>query len=134
MRKKRVEKKDIVSFLSDVQKNIILSKPSFQKMREEVCMMKFQIRPLQGDISTIPMNNPQLIEFLWNLGKLDEVFQKEMPRLSVREEEMVFRFFDSLYNQFHKKIHQHIPGGANKNNAILEMEIFREHSTRRKTN
>ncbi len=134
MRKKRTQKKDIVSFLSEIQKNIILSKPSFEKMKEEVCMMKFQIRPLQGDISTIPVNHPQMIEFLWNLGKLDEAFHREMPRLSPREEEIVFRFFDSLYNQFHKKIHQHIVGSGGKGGMILEMEIFREFPMRKKAN
>lgn len=132
MRKKRVGKKDIISFLTDIQKNIILNKPAFEKMKDEVRMMKFQIRPVQGDISIIPVNNPQLIEFLWNLGKLDEAFQKEMPYLSVQDEEIVFKFFENLYDQFHKKIHQHIVGRDHKNNAALEMEIFRELPTKKR--
>ena len=48
-------------------------------MFEEVRMMKFKIKPIQGDVSAFNLKNERFIESLWSLGKLDEFFHKEFP-------------------------------------------------------
>lgn len=133
MRKKRNH--DVLAIINDFKK-IIDSKPSATKMMEEVRMMKFKVRPIQGDISEFNLKNDRLLEMLWSLGKLDEFFQKELTDLPTKEKKVFVRIFDGLYQQFQSELN-----GINlKKNKfgnpppVLEMEIFREKHTIKKIN
>lgn len=105
-------------------------------MYEDIRLMKFKIRPLQGDISRINFNNDMLIEMLWSLGKLDEVFQSEYDMLSVQSRDSFYRLFDNLYKEYQSKLNNiHIRQDrlAESSNA-LEMEIFKELPPEKKLN
>lgn len=125
MRKK--QNHDVLAIINNFKK-IIDSKPPVNKMIEEVRMMKFKVRPIQGDISEFNLENERLLETLWSLGKLDELFQKEFIDLSTKEKKVFIRIFDGLYQQFQSELN-----GINlKRNKfgnsppLLEMEIFKE--------
>lgn len=133
MRKK--QNHDVLAIINDFKK-IIDSKPPATTMMEEVRMMKFKVHPIQGDISEFNLKNERLLETLWSLGKLDELFQKEYANLTSKEKNVFIRIFDGLYQRFQSELN-----GINlKRNKfgnpppVLEMEIFREKHSIKKVN
>ena len=70
------------------------------------------------------------------LGKLDEVFQREYRKLPGDQKEIFFRLFDNLYQQFQDQLNKVNINPEVKSNLpqILEMEIFKDISTKKKVN
>lgn len=134
MRKKT--SKDIISLFGNIQK-VISTKPSVNQMFEEVQMMKFKIRPIQGDLMSFNLKNQNFIESLWSLGKLDEFFFKETPSLSKKEKEVFIRLFDNLYSRYQQKLNQ---SNLQKRKVtltktgLLELEIYKERKLKQKVN
>lgn len=133
---KKRNQQDALQLLEVFQKSVLQNKPPFEEMINEIRMMKFKIKPLQGDFSRVNFNDHELIEILWSLGKMDEFFQARFSSLKVGERNTFFTYFDSLQKK--------LQGDLNKLNlregystvkpSILEMEIFKERTKNRKTN
>ena len=133
MRKK--SRRDILDLVSSFQAQI-KNKPALPQMSTELRMMKFRIRPIQGDFSAVDLKDEDFIRALWSLGKLDEFFQKEIIRLTKRERQIFIKIFDDLYHRYQQELNSvNIYKGrpASEENKVLEMEIFRE-GTGRKIN
>src|SRR3989338_3265167 len=133
--KKKINK-DIISLFGDIQK-VISSKPTINQMFEEVQMMKFKIKPIQGDLMSFNLKNEQFIESLWSLGKLDEFFFKEVPSLSKKEKEVFMRIFDSLYFKYQQLLNQTNLQQKKVNltkTGLLELEIYKERKLKKKVN
>ncbi|PIP14705.1 hypothetical protein COW98_04175 [Candidatus Roizmanbacteria bacterium CG22_combo_CG10-13_8_21_14_all_35_9] len=129
------ETKDVMEVLSNLR-DIIDHKPSTLKMYEEIQMMKFKIRPLQGDVLAINLNNERFLETLWSLGKLDEFFQREYGKMSKKDQEIFIRYFDNFYKNLQQELNK-IKLYNKKNpprTSILEMEIFKEKLLKKKVN
>jgi hypothetical protein len=126
MRSKK--KSDLFEEIAKFQRNLIKNKPSIKNMYDEVRMMKYKIRPLQGDISYLNLKNKKFIEILWNLGKLDDFFNKNKKELNKREEEIFKSFFENLYSKLQSQLNKLDLKIKEKLNAplIIEMEITRE--------
>jgi hypothetical protein len=134
MRKKI--KKDVIKVLGNIQK-LLGSKPSTQQMFRDVQMMKFRVRPIQGDILAFDLNNRKFIETLWSLGKLDEIFQKEYYGLSTKDKEIFMKVFDGVYKKHQEELNNvnldmHRP--ASKKSSLIEVEIFKEKLLKKQTN
>jgi len=133
--KKKINR-DLISLFGNIQK-VISSKPPTNQMFKEVQMMKFKIKPIQGDLMSFNLKNEQFIESLWSLGKLDEFFYKEFPVLSKNEKEVFMKFFDSLYFKYQQRLNQ-----ANLQQSkppltktgLLELEIYKERQLNKKSN
>ncbi len=128
--------KDVLGLLKDFQKNILSNRPPLKTMVEEVRMMRFKIRPIQGDISLFNFSDKRLIEILWSLGKLDDFFQREFKDLTFEQKETFFRFFDDVYKQFQEQLNKMSPTVEKKidGSSVLEMEVFKEKLTKKKAN
>ncbi|MEK7522154.1 MAG: hypothetical protein AAB569_01105 [Patescibacteria group bacterium] len=128
--------KDIISLFGNIQK-VISSKPTINQMFEEVRMMKFKIKPIQGDMMSFNLKNEQFIESLWSLGKLDEFFYKEVPTLSKKEKEVFMKIFDGLYFKYQQQLNQtnlqHRKVTLTKT-GLLELEIYKEGKLKKKVN
>lgn len=125
MRKKTT--KDILGLMSKFQK-YLNDKPSLSKMFQDVQMMKFKIRPIQGDLSAVNLQNKKFIETLWSLGKLEEFFQKEYDQLPIRNKELFKKVFESIYERYQNdlnKVDLHWEKQP-KQNGFLEVEIYKE--------
>lgn len=127
--------KDVIEIFSNLKKTLGAKLP-IEKMYEEVRMMRFKIKPISGDISLLQLKNHRLIEMLWSLGKLDEVFQREYRKLPSDQKEVFFRIFDNLYQQFQDQLNKININPEVKSNLpqVLEMEIFKDMSTKKKLN
>ncbi len=130
---KKKEAVDLLLILADFQRNTLESKPSIEAMMDEVRMMHFKIRPLQGDVSLLDLREDKLIETLWNLGKLDEFYQKHNNRLSSNQKSIFFNFFDEIYGKFQNQLNKLNLRSTVKTDvpSTIEMEIFKDDSLKR---
>ncbi len=131
---KKQNNKDILQVLANFKK-ILDHKPDALHMYNEVLMMKFKIKPLQGDISLFNVKNNRLIEVLWSLGKLDELFQKEYRQLPSSEQKIFFRAFNEMHNRLQGELNEINLKTEQLSNLspVVEMEIFKE-NLQKKTN
>jgi len=122
----RKNSQDVLKLLEDLKK-IIENKPSTETMYAEVQMMKFKVKPLRGDVAIFNLKNKKLIETLWSLGKLDELFQKELFHVKPSQREIFFKIFDDLTQKYQLQLNQ-IPLKREEieKASVFEMEIFKE--------
>ncbi|PJC32188.1 hypothetical protein CO049_03405 [Candidatus Roizmanbacteria bacterium CG_4_9_14_0_2_um_filter_36_12] len=119
--------KDVLEMINSFQKSLN-KKPSTEKMHEEIKMMKFKVRPIQGDLSEVNLNNEKFVETLWSLGKLEEFFQKEFYRLSSKNKDLFMRIFNDIYEKYYQDLNkinlqwEKTP----RQQRFLEVEIFKE--------
>ena len=124
---------DLLLVLADFQRNILGRKPSLETMMDEVRMMHFKIRPLQGDVSLLDLRENKLIETLWNLGKLDEFYQKHNNKLTSDQKNIFFNFFDEVYHKFQNQLNRlNLRSSAQAEiPSTIEMEIFKDDTFKR---
>jgi len=122
------KKIDFLEEIAKFQTSIIKNKPSLKEMYEQVRMMRYKIKPVQGDISYLNLKNRKFIEILWHLGKLDDFFNKNKKKLNIKQKEIFYDFFENVYtklqaqlNSLDLKIKKSIDMPL-----IIEMEIIRE--------
>lgn len=133
---KKKNESDIVLLLEQFQKNILGNKPSIGQMIKEVQMMRFKIRPIQGDFSYLNFQNSRFIEILWSLGKMDEFFDRRLSALPTKQKGIFFNYFDSMYRSFQdelNKLNLKIPQ-TGKLSSVFEMEIFKEKKRNKRIN
>lgn len=133
---KKKNQQDALQLLEVFQKSVLQNKPSLEEMISEIRMMKFKIKPLQGDFSRVNFNDHTLIEILWSLGKMDEFFQSRFSSIKVGQRGTFYHYFDSLQKKFQDDLNKLNlrEGYSTVRPSILEMEIFKERSKNKKTN
>lgn len=129
MRKKNLREISIIDELVNFQKKLE-EKPSLEEMFNQIKMMNFSFRPVQGSIIGLNIKNKHFIEILWSLGKLDEFFNKKIDSLkSETEKEKFINFFTKIYDAYKDKLNyfgsQLINEDFNKDNP-LEVEILKK--------
>ena len=133
---KKDNKSDVLALLELFQQNVLLNKPPIKEMLTEIQMMRFKVKPRQGDLANVDFTNHGLIEILWSLGKLDEFFQQQCLKLNNRDQEALFTYFESIHKKLQDDLNRlnlkHETGGARL--ANLEIEIFKERTKKRKVN
>lgn len=134
--KKNEKKEDVISLLSYYQKTVIINKPTLEIMLDEIKMMNFKIRPLSGDFSLINGMDSKLIEMIWNLGKLDQLYREKENLLKSKDRKLFMKFFESIHEKFQKDLgNLKIKNNEqNEPSNILEMEVYREVPRSRKVN
>lgn len=131
MRKKN--NTDVLDLVYRFQKRVLENKPAKEAMYQDVRMMQFKIRPLQGDVSLLNLKNEHFIEILWSLGKLDEFFQRHIEQVSAKQRDTFYRLFDEMYQRFQNELNK-INLQKEKSNDLsagFEMEIFKERSMKK---
>ncbi|GAB4218677.1 MAG: hypothetical protein Fur009_0710 [Candidatus Microgenomates bacterium] len=127
---KRKKTQDIIDELLNFQKTLE-KKPSLPEMFEQIKMMKFKFRPIQGSLINLDFNNKKLVEILWSLGKLDEFFMRKINKLkNEQEKERFFEFFSQIFNDYQQKLNK-LPLSTTKKTSdqiknILEIEIYKD--------
>lgn len=103
---KKTDNNDLYQKINIFQQTINTNKPSLSEMTNEVRMMHFKIRPLGGNITMLDFHNPQFIEALWSLGKLDEFFRDEFKMVKKADQEVFFRLIDEMRQSFQKQLNK----------------------------
>ena len=118
---------DVFDMIAQFQLNVLSKKPPVAQMYDEVRLMRFKIRPLNGEITTLDLNNNSFIEMLWGLGKLDEFYQIHIEKLPQNERQIFFRIFDELYQKFQQELNKvNLKREEMGANSSFEMEIFKD--------
>lgn len=113
--------------ITEFQRKVLAKKPAREAMYDEVRMMKFKIRPLQGEITQLDLKNNRFIEMLWGLGKLDEFYQIHIDEISGDQKDVFFRIFNGLHQQFQDEVSRiSFKKQSDKGTSSFEMEIFKE--------
>lgn len=125
---KSQNKTDAFEIIKQFQSSVLQHTPSVEKMYDEVRMMKFKIKPLQGDISLLNFKNQDFISALWSLGKLDEFFQSHFTDLQPEQQDIFFKLMDEMRYEFQNQLNKaNIKPSQNDLKAsTFEMEIFKE--------
>ena len=132
---KKKQQINLSTIISALQKQLVGNRPTIAKMYEEIRMMKFVIRPLQGDITTLNFNDTKLIETLWSLGKLDEFFQKKFKEVPKNQRVSFMQVFDQIHKNFQDQLNTiNLKPEKTTTFPVLEMEIFKEKSPQKKSN
>lgn len=134
--KKKQTNDDVLTLFMDFQKSVIQEKPTTTEMFEELQMMRFKIKPVQGDLSILNFKDKQLIEILWNLGKLDEFFQKQYRHLSIAKKRTFYQLFENLHKNYQDQLSALSIQATEeiKLTSTVEMEIFKEEIHGKKVN
>lgn len=129
---KNKTERDVIEMFHLFQQSVLDNKPSFREMCEDVRMMCFKVRPVQGNISDLNFKNNTFIETLWSLGKLDEFFQEHVHDLTKKEKQVFYTIFDGLYHQYQEDLNliDLKSDSFEKVGNGFEVEIFRERSQR----
>lgn len=122
------KKLDIIDMFRMFQQTVLENKPSFSQMYNDVRMMKFKIRPLYGDLSTLNFSNIEFVETLWRLGKLDDFFQNQIKNISEKEKNMFHRLFNEMYQSYYNKLNSIDMKSEDIQKTGFELEIFRDHT------
>ncbi len=119
---------DIIDLVTHFQRRVLENKPPVSLMFEEIRMMSFKIRPLNGDISLLDLKNKEFIEILWSLGKLDEFFQKQYKSITSKNKNLFLRLFDEIHDRYQEKLNtlNLKPEQFADTSSAFEMEIFKE--------
>lgn len=118
---------DVFDMIAQFQLNVLNKKPPVAQMYDEVRLMRFKIRPLNGEITTLDLNNNNFIEMLWGLGKLDEFYQGHIEKLPQDQRQIFFRIFDELYQKFQQELNKvNLKKEEIRENSSFEMEIFKD--------
>lgn len=111
----------------EFEERIIRNKPTIAFMKEEVRMMDFKIRPVQGDISSLDLTSTKFIEALWCMGKLDELYQHIGADYTEQDRDLFAQFAASLQNTYMREL-QHVMVSDREDVPApqIEIEIYRE--------
>ncbi len=133
---KNEKREDVISLLSYYQKTVMAKKPSLEIMLDEIKMMNFKIRPLSGDFSIINGMDSKLIEMIWNLGKLDQLYREKESLLKLKDRKLFMKFFESVHDKFQKDLGllRLVNDEQAEQSNVLEMEVFREVPRKRRVN
>ena len=127
----------LIELLNNFQKNINVL-PSFERIKEEVRMMNFKIRPLSGDVNLLrSLDNKELVSVLWKIGKLDEFFESLSKHTKKPERAMINNFLGFLKTKIDNELNQvKLKFEKAKGNppSFFEMEIVKERNIKNKVN
>ncbi|MFA9289257.1 MAG: hypothetical protein ACEQSA_05260 [Weeksellaceae bacterium] len=130
---RKTKNNDLYEKINVFQQNLTSNKPSLSEMTNEVRMMHFKIRPLGGNITMLDFHNPQFIEALWSLGKLDEFFRDEYSMVKKTDQEVFFRLIDEMRNTFQQKLNKVNISVKDKfkdpGKPVFELEIVKDYKS-----
>lgn len=113
-------------------KNILNKKPPLEKMKEEVRLMGFHIRPLDGSPAIInKVKNDKFIEVLWTLGKIDILMEKNFHRLTLEQKKLILQLIEKFKNELDLTLSvEEVPSfkkyDDENTSPYLMLEIFRK--------
>lgn len=133
-----IKKEKAVDLIKKLAFELEYSKPSKEKMVEDLKMMNFKIRSLFGDISVLTesRNRAGFLETLWKIGKLEETVAEGISKLDKEEKKIFFNLIENLKDKVQKKICLQFnrPSFENKETDVLELEILKERKRKNNLN
>jgi len=138
MRKKRKNSAKVFTQLLTSLKNILEEKPPFAKMKEEVEMMGFFIRPIEGDPQIIEkIDDQEFIEALWTIGKIDSLLEKNFHYLNKNQKQIILEALNKIQERLILKAkikREMVDELSEKTPSHLMLEIYRKRIVKKNIN
>jgi len=136
--KKKDSTTDMLQLFKSFKTSVLDKKPSHEQMIRDVYMMKFKIRPLQGDVSKLNFSNTLFVETIWRLGKMDDFIEKHLHEIDKKQEHAFFHYFEGMYKELQNTLNSLHFGSQTENlfvkRDLIEMEIYKERKNKRLSN
>lgn len=136
--KKKDSIPDMLNLFKSFKKDVLDNKLSHEQMVRDVYMMKFKIRPLQGDVSKLDFSNTIFVETIWRLGKMDDFIEKYLHTIDKNQEHAFFHYFEGIYQQLQNTLNSlHFgsqTGDIFVKRDFVEMEIYKERKNKKLRN
>jgi hypothetical protein len=118
---------DIIDSLNQIKK-ILFAQPDYQKMRDEIRMMGFKVKPLVGNVAEVNLQDLRLMEIIWRLGKLEEFFIRDFDKIPVKQQQSFLRIFEMVKKHLQDSLTRLDIRQNNPQNFSpwVEMEIIKE--------
>jgi hypothetical protein len=136
--KKKDAATDMLMLFQSFKTDVLDKKQSHEQMVRDVYMMKFKIRPLQGDVSRLNFSNTTFVETIWQLGMMDQFIETHLHKVDKRQEQAFFNYFDGMYrqlqntlNSLHFSAHK---GDIYAKHDFIELEIYKERKNKKLAN
>lgn len=106
--------------------------PTRQKMIADLKMMNFKVRPLSGDLFSIPASNDlSLLTSLWKIGKIEEVVKVAVKTLDDDDIESFFLHLEDLQGRLGHFMDYDYDTQTNTSTGsvrkkLIKLEIFRD--------
>lgn len=127
---KSTKRIDVYEAIKTFQEKTLANKPPVSQMIHEVGSMNFKIRPVTGNIAALDLQNEELINALWSLGKLDEFYRKESKNIAAKDKHTFSRMVNELRWNFQNQLSSVRLGSAeqrfSEEHPSFEAEIFKD--------
>ena len=115
----------------DIIKKIVTEveqpRPAFKIMLRDIQMMRFKIRPIIGDISSLNEMNNEVIALLWKIGRIDEIIHASFKDLAEDDQDQLLEYLQHMELQTENDLRRVLRQKPNtKTNNLLKLEVFRE--------
>ena len=136
--KKKDSTPDMLRLFKSFKAEVLDKKPNHEQMVRDVYMMKFKIRPLQGDVSKLNFSNATFVETIWQLGKMDDFIEKNLHKIDKKQENAFLHYFEGMYKQLQNTLNS-LHFGVQKGDMFIkrdfvEMEIYKERTSKKLSN
>ncbi|OGK15933.1 hypothetical protein A2862_04350 [Candidatus Roizmanbacteria bacterium RIFCSPHIGHO2_01_FULL_38_41] len=102
-------------------------KPAFKIMLRDIQMMRFKIRPIIGDISSLNEMNDEVIALLWKIGRIDEIIHASFKDLAEDDQDQLLEYLQHMELQTENDLRRVLrQKPSTKTNNLLKLEVFRE--------
>lgn len=131
-----IKKEKAVDLIKKLTFELEYSKPSKEKMIEDLKMMNFKIRSLFGDIAVLANCQNSFLEALWKIGKLEETVAEGINILDEEEKKIFFNLIENIKDRVQKKIYLQVNHSfsESRETSVLEIEILKERKRKNNLN
>lgn len=136
--KKKDAATDMLELFQSFKSSVLDKKQSHEQMVRDVSMMKFKIRPLQGDVSRLNFSNSQFVETIWQLGMMDQFIETHLNKVNKKQEQAFLNYFNGMYRQLQNTLNSlHFSshkGDMYAQHDFIELEIYKERKSKTLSN
>ncbi|KXK07340.1 MAG: hypothetical protein UZ21_OP11001001105 [Microgenomates bacterium OLB22] len=88
-----------IDVIEQIFHEIQSNKPSGRSLLDELTMMKFQIRAVSGDLSSLVPMRSYFFSSLWDIGTIDHIVQDHIYDMDDQEQERLLSFLEHFEDQ-----------------------------------
>lgn len=97
-------------------------------MVRDIQMMRFKVRSLFGDISSLQTTHYDFVQSLWKIGRIDEIVSESLHTLDEDGQEALLDYFHQIEGRMQTNIRNSltIQETSKRKKQILKLEIFKD--------
>jgi hypothetical protein len=118
-----------IDVIEQIFHEIQSNKPSGRSLLDELTMMKFQIRAVSGDLSSLVPMRSYFFSSLWDIGTIDHIVQDHIYDMDDQEQERLLSFLEHFEDQTSLQLQESSKTKKGAEALIIELIRDRDPST-----